>query len=408
MTNSDLDPYKIKKDFPVFEQENGKKPLIFLDSAASAQKPKVVIERLKSFYETEYANVHRGIYQLSDKATTEYEKARTTVASFLGAESSKEIIFTRNATEAINLVAATYGRKFLNEGDEIIVSEAEHHANLVPWQQLRDEKKLKLTVLPIADDGSYIDGSLEKIISNKTKLVAITQMSNVLGSIFPVKKIAETAHSFGAKILIDGCQAAVHLPIDVRDLNCDFYVFSGHKTYGPSGIGVLYGKYNILEEMPPYQYGGDMVASVSYETASFHNAPARFEAGTPAIAQAVGLGAALEYMEKLDRSKIATYETDLVQYAMAKLQTIKEFIPIGTAKNKSGVVTFVIDKIHSNDIATLLDQMGIAVRTGHHCAEPLIRRMGHNSTIRASFAVYNTREDVDALYNGLVKAISFF
>ena len=403
-----INPYDIKKDFPILEQKIRGKPLIFLDSAASAQKPRCVIDGLKNFYEQEYANVHRGLYYFSDMATSKYENARKIVAGFLKAKSEKEIIFTRNATESINLVAASFGRAFLKEGDEIIVSQAEHHANLVPWQILRDEKNLKLTIMPIADDGSYIEGSIEKLISEKTKLVAITHMSNVLGTIFPVKHIAKIAHNFGAKVLVDGCQAAVHLPVDVVNLDCDFYVFSGHKTYAPSGIGVLYGKYDILEKMPPYQFGGDMVSSVSYEKAEFHTPPARFEAGTPAIAQAIGLGIALEYMQKIGQEKIEAYEKELVEYAMAKLAQIDRLKQIGTAKGKSGVLSFVVDGIHSNDIATLLDQMGIAVRTGHHCAEPLVRRMGQNSTIRASFAIYNTKEDVDALYNGIIKAISFF
>jgi cysteine desulfurase/selenocysteine lyase len=405
---ADIDIKKIKQDFPALSKNVHGKKLVFLDSAASAQKPKQVIDGTKEFYESEYANVHRGLYLLSELATDRFEKARKSVAKFLGTPNENEIVFTRGATEAINLVASTWGKKFLKKGDEVLISEAEHHANLVPWQMLRDEIGIVFKVFKVADDGSYIKEEFEKQLSEKTKLVAVTQMSNVLGTIFPVKEIAKKAHEFGAKVLVDGCQGAVHSKIDVKDIDCDFYVFSGHKTYGPSGIGVLYGKYDILCETPPYQYGGDMVDDVSFEKTEFAPPPAKFEAGTPAIAQAVGLGIALEYMMSIGLENIEAYEKKLTEYATQGLSKIDGLRLIGTAKNKGGVFSFVMDCAHPSDISAILDQMGVAVRVGHHCAKPIVKRMGVEATVRASIGIYNDFEDIDMLIKALEKVKKFF
>lgn len=403
-----IDIEKIRSDFPALARVVHGKPLVFLDSAASAQKPKQVIEGVKDFYEQEYANVHRGLYLLSELATDRFEQARRSVAKFLKTPDEKEIVFTRGATEAINLVASTWGDTFLQAGDEVLISEAEHHANLVPWQILRDKKGIILKAFSVGDDGSYIKEEFEKLLSERTKLVAVTHMSNVLGTIFPVKDIINKAKEVGAKTLIDGCQGAVHLDIDVKDLDCDFYVFSGHKTYAPSGIGVLYGKYDLLCEMPPYQYGGDMVEKVTIEKSSFSPPPAKFEAGTPAIAQAVGLGLALEYMMNIGLDNISKYEHELTKYAMKKMSNIEGIRLIGTANNKGGVISFVMNEAHPADVSTILDHMGIAVRVGHHCARPIVQRMGVDATVRASFGMYNTFAEVDELVKGIEKVKSFF
>ncbi len=403
-----FDVYEIRKQFPVLGRLINGKPNTFLDTGASAQKPQCVIDKMLKVYSEDYANVHRGSYLLSEEITEEYEKARRTVQKFINAKSDKEIVFTRNATESINLVAAAWGRKFLKKGDEILISEAEHHANLIPWQQVRDETGCTLKIFKIDDDGSFVWDEFAKLLSEKTKLVAVTAMSNVLGTIFPIKKMAQAAHEVGALILTDACQFAVHHQIDVQDMDCDFLAFSGHKTYGPSGIGVLYGKYDILEKMPPYQCGGDMVDHVSFEKTTFAEPPARFEAGTPAIVQAIGLGEALNFMMNLGLDNITAHEKELTKYATEKLSEIEGLVQIGTAKDKGGVFSFVLKGVHPQDMAFILDKEGVALRVGHHCAEPLVHRMGYESVARATLGLYNTKEDIDRLVKAIEKAKTFF
>ena len=403
-----FDVYEIRKQFPVLGREINGKPNTFLDTGASAQKPQCVIDKMLKVYSEDYANVHRGSYLLSEEITLEYEKARRTVQKFINAKSDKEIVFTRNATESINLVATAWGRKFLKKGDEILISEAEHHANLIPWQQVRDETGCTLKIFKIADDGSFVWDEFAKLLSEKTKLVAVTAMSNVLGTIFPIKKMAQAAHNVGALFLTDACQFAVHHQIDVQDMDCDFLAFSGHKTYGPSGIGVLYGKYDILDSMPPYQCGGDMVDHVSYEKTTFAEPPARFEAGTPAIVQAIGLGEALNFMMNLGLDNITAHEKELTKYATEKLSEIEDLVQIGTAKDKGGVFSFVLKSVHPQDMAFILDKEGVALRVGHHCAEPLVHRMGYESVARATLGLYNTKEDIDRLVKAIEKAKTFF
>ena len=403
-----FDVYEIRKQFPVLGRLINGKPNTFLDTGASAQKPQCVIDKMLKVYSRDYANVHRGSYLLSEEITLEYEKARKIVQKFINAKSDKEIVFTRNATESINLVAAAWGRKFLKKGDEILISEAEHHANLIPWQQVRDETGCTLKIFKIADDGSFVWDEYAKLLSEKTKLVAVTAMSNVLGTIFPIKKMAQAAHEVGALVLTDACQFAVHHQIDVQDMDCDFLAFSGHKTYGPSGIGVLYGKYDILEKMPPYQCGGDMVDHVSYEKTTFAEPPARFEAGTPAIVQAIGLGEALNFMMNLGMDNITAHEKELTKYATEKLSEIEGLVQIGTAKDKGGVFSFVLKNVHPQDMAFILDKEGIALRIGHHCAEPLVHRMGYESVARATLGLYNTKEDIERLVKAIEKAKTFF
>ena len=399
---------KIRKDFPIFDIKVNNKPNTFLDSGASAQKPQCVIDTMVEVYTKEYANVHRGSYLLSEEITYKYEQARKTVQKFLNSANADEIVFTRNATEAINLVASTWGKKFLSKIDEVIITELEHHANLVPWQVLRDEIGFELKICKINDDGSFDIDEFKSLLSGKTKLVALSGMSNVLGTILPLKKIISASHKVGAKVLVDACQLAVHQKIDVQDLDCDFLAFSGHKTYGPTGIGVLYGKYDILDTMPPYQYGGDMVNIVTYQSTTYDVPPARFEAGTPAIVQAIGLGKALEYMMNIGLENIAKHEKELTLYATEKLSQIKGLKLVGTAKDKGGVFSFVVDKIHPQDLAFILNKEGVSVRVGHHCAAPLVRRMGHESVVRASLGLYNTKEDIDILCQAINKAKTFF
>lgn len=402
------DVYEVRKDFPVLAEKINGKPNSFLDSAASAQKPKAVIDRMNEVYFNDYANVHRGAYYLSEKITSDYENARKTVQKFINAASEKEIVFTRNATESINLVASTWGRKFLKKGDEVLISEAEHHANLIPWQMLRDEIGFTLKIFKLADDGSYLEEEYLKNLTTKTKLVAVTGMSNILGTVFPIKEMVKQAHTHGALFLVDACQMAVHKKVDVQDLDCDFLAFSGHKTYGPSGIGILYGKYDILDSMPPYQFGGDMVSTVTYEHTTFDEPPARFEAGTPAIVQAIGLAAALEYMLKLGMENIEAHEKELTEYTTKKLEAVDGLHIVGTAKDKGGVFSFNVEGIHPQDLAFILDKEGVAVRTGHHCAEPLVRRMGFESVARASLGLYTSKEDIDHLIDAVNKAKTFF
>ncbi len=402
------DVYEIRKDFPILGELINGKPNIFMDSAASAQKPLPVLEKMRNLYLQAYANVHRGSYYLSETITAEYEEARSRVHEFLNSLSDKEIVFVRNATEGVNLVASTWGRRYLKAGDEVVVSEAEHHANLVPWQALRDEIGFTLKIFKLGDNGEYLEEEYLKQLTAKTKLVAVAGMSNVLGTIFPIKKMIAQAHAVGALFLVDACQYAVHQKIDVQDLDCDFLVFSGHKTYGPSGIGVLYGKYDVLNTMPPYQYGGDMVASVTYEKAEFNEPPFRFEAGTPAIMQAIGLGEALRYMMNLGMENITAHEDELTRYTTAKLHEIKGLHIVGDAPNKGGVFSFAVDGMHPQDLAFILDKEGVSVRTGHHCAQPIVNRMGYESLARASLGLYNTKEDVDALCAAIIKAQKFF
>lgn len=402
------DVYKIRQDFPVLSQKINGKPNTFLDSAASAQKPQCVIDTMYRLYSSCYANVHRGAYYLSEHMTQEYENARKIVQRFINAASEREIIFTRNATESINLVAACWGRKFLKPGDEVLISQAEHHANLIPWQVIAAETGAELKVFKIADDGSYLEEEYLKLLGPKTKMVAVTAMSNVLGTVFPVRKMAEQAHKAGALFLVDACQAAVHHALDVQQTDCDFLAFSGHKTYGPSGIGVLYGKYKLLDSLPPYQFGGDMVEKVTYEKTTFDEVPARFEAGTPAMVQAIGLGRALQYMQEQGMENIAAHEAELTDYARGRFAEVKGFKEIGTARGKGGVFSFVLGGIHPQDIAFILDKEGVSVRTGHHCAQPLVERMGYTSLARASLGMYSSREDIDIFIAALQKAKTFF
>ena len=402
------DVYKIRQDFPILQKLIDGKPNIYLDSAASAQKPKAVINIMNRILKNEYANVHRGTYALSDKITDKYEKARIIVQKFLNARSAQEIVFTRNATEAINLVAYSWAMENLHQGDEILISEAEHHANLIPWQIVCQKKGCVLRVFKIGDDGAYLPHEFTKSLSDKVKLVAVTAMSNVLGTIFPIKTITAEAHKIGAKVLIDACQAAVHQKIDVQDIDCDFLAFSGHKTYGPTGIGVLYGKSELLKSMPPYQTGGDMVDKVTYQHTTFAEPPSRFEAGTPAIVEAIGLGEALRYMQKIGLENITLHEQELVKYMYEKCREIKDFKHIGSLPNKGGVFSFQVGNIHPQDLAYVLGKDGVAIRIGHHCAEPLVERMGYNSVARASFGLYTTKEDIDAFVKAVTKAQKFF
>ena len=402
--NSNFDIEAVRKDFPILSSEVYGKPLVFLDSGASAQKPKVVIDCIRDIYESYYANVHRGTHYLSQRSTDAYEEARATIADFMNAPSEKNIVFTSGVTESINLVAATWGRKFLGEGDEVVISEMEHHANIVPWQLLREEKGIVIKIAPVGDDGSFSLLDFQSCLSSRTKLVAVTEISNVLGSRIPVKEVARLAHEYGAKVLIDGAQGIVHQGVDVQELDIDFYGWTGHKLYGPSGVGVLYGKADVLESMPPYQGGGDMIERVSFEKTTFQEPPYRFEAGTPPIAQAIGLGTAVKYVSALGMENIAANEKEVLDYARQRLADIDGFREVGTTPDKVGIISFLIDGLHPYDVATILDRQGIATRVGKHCAEPLMDRMGLEGTVRASFGLYNNHADVDALVHGIMKA----
>jgi len=399
---------KIRADFPILSRQVHGCPLVFLDSAASAQKPHPVLETMREFQETEYANIHRGAYWLSQVATERFEAARGKARAFLNAAKDKEIIFTRNATESINLIAASYGRAFLFAGDEVVITELEHHSNIVPWQMLRDEKGIVLKVVPVTDAGEVTVEDFAATLSPKTKLAAFAHVSNALGTILPVKEMTKLAHERGAVVLVDGCQAAPHLPVDVQDIDCDFYAFSGHKVYGPTGIGVLYGREALLKAMPPYQGGGDMISSVSFAKTTWAPLPAKFEAGTPAIAQAVGLGAALDYLSALGWNDVLAHEHDLLAYATDKLMGVEGLSIVGQARDKISVVSFTLDCAHPHDMATILDRSGVAVRAGHHCAQPIMERFGVPATTRASFGVYNTRADADALVAALGRVMEVF
>ncbi len=403
-----FDAEKARADFPILSREVYGKPLTYLDNAASAQKPRVVIEAVKHAYEMEYANVHRGLHFLSNTATQNFEDAREAVRKFLNAGSTEEIVFTRNATEAINLVASSFGGMVLGEGDEIILSILEHHSNIVPWHFHRERRGAVLKWAPVDDDGNFLLEEFERLFTPRTRMVAITQMSNALGSIVPVKEVVRIAHARGVPVLIDGSQSAVHMPVDVRDMGCDFFVFTGHKTYGPSGIGVLYARKEHLEAMPPYQGGGEMIGEVSTDRITYAAPPHRFEAGTPAIVQAIGLGVALDYMMGFDREAIVAHEQMLLDYAMQELSGINTLKVIGQARDKGAIVAFTMQGAHAHDISTVIDRYGVAVRAGTHCTMPLLERFGVTATCRASFALYNTRDDVDRLVDALKAAARIF
>ena len=387
----------IRRDFPILSRTVHGKPLVFLDSAASAQKPQIVIDAVANCYSEEYANIHRGVYFLSQLATEKFEGARGKVQRFLNAAEAREIVFTRNATEAINLVASSYGRRFLKKGDEIILSEIEHHSNIVPWQLLRDETGIVIKVAPVDDRGALLLDRFRALLSERTKLVAVTHMSNALGTVLPVKEIARLAHDAGALVLVDGCQAVPHMPVDVREIDADFYVFSGHKLYGPSGIGVLYAKAPLLEAMPPYQGGGEMIVSVSFEKSTYAPIPHKFEAGTPHIAGAIGLGAAIDYVTATGLNRISNHEHALTTYATERLMAIPGVSLVGTAPGKGSILSFTVEGVHPHDVGTILDHHGIAVRAGHHCAQPVMDRFKVPATVRASLGMYNTEAEVDVL-----------
>jgi cysteine desulfurase/selenocysteine lyase len=405
---SDFDVQSVRADFPILRQTVYGRPLVYLDNASTAQKPRAVIEAMARFYADDYANVHRGVHALSERATQAYEGARGKVRRFLNARDDREIIFVRSTTEAINLVAHTYGRARLGSGDEIVLSVMEHHSNIVPWQLVCEDRGAVLRVVPITDDGELLMEEYARLLSSRTKLVAMAHVSNALGTFNPLAPIIALAHAREIPVLIDGAQAVSHLPVDVQALDCDFYAFSGHKLYGPSGIGVLYGKADLLEAMPPYQGGGEMISSVSFERTTYDRLPHKFEAGTPHIAGAVGLGAALDYVGAIGIDAIGAHERVLLTYATDQLSKVPRLRLIGTAKEKVGVLSFVIDGVHPHDVATVLDREGIAIRAGHHCAQPLMQRFGISGTARASLALYNTREDVDALVAGLGKVLEVF
>jgi len=408
VSNGSYDVDRVRQDFPILAMQVYGKPLVYLDSAASAQKPKAVLERMMQAYSSEYANVHRGLHYLANSATEAYEGARAKVAGFLNAGRSDEIIFTRSATEAVNLVAQTFGPSRIGPGDEIVLSIMEHHANIVPWHFLRERHGAVIKWAPVDDDGNFLLDEFEKLLTARTRIVAITQMSNVLGTIVPVKDVVRLAHARGIPVLVDGSQACVHMDVDVRDIDCEFYVMTGHKLYGPTGIGVLYGKYEHLTAMPPFNGGGEMIREVSRETVTYGDLPHRFEAGTPPIVQAIGLGAAIDYIGSIGKHRIRKHEGALLAYAQEKLRAINSLRIIGTAADKGAIVSFEMKCAHAHDFATVIDRSGIAVRAGTHCAMPLLDRFGVPATCRASFALYNTFEEVDALTSALVKAQELF
>ena len=400
-----LDVYSIRQQFPVLNREVKGKPLIYLDNAATSQKPQAVIDALVNYYSSYNANIHRGIHTLAEEATMAFENTRDAVQQFINAESREQIVFTRGTTEGINLVAYTWGRQNINAGDEIIISTMEHHSNIVPWQILCEEKGAILKVIPISDEGELLLSEYEKLLSPKTKLVSIVHVSNSLGTINPVKQIIDAAHKAGAIVLVDGAQSAVHLDIDVQEMDCDFFAFSAHKLYGPTGVGVLYGKKQLLESMPPFQGGGEMIKEVTFEKTTYNELPYKFEAGTPNIADTIAFKTAMDFIHQTGKEKMSQHEKELLAYATVQLERIPGLKIIGKAREKVSVVSFVIDGLHPQDIGTLLDNRGIAVRTGYHCTQPLMNRFGITGTVRASFAVYNTKEEIDELVMGVQKAI---
>jgi len=398
----------IRRDFPILSRTVYGKPLVYLDNGASAQKPQAVIDAITHAYSNEYANVHRGLHFLSNAATDAYEKARETVRRFLNAGSAEEIVFTKSTTESINTVAYGWGMPNIGEGDEIVLSIMEHHSNIVPWHFIRERQGAKLVWAPVDDDGVFHIEEFEKCLTERTKLVAITQMSNALGTVTPIKEIVRIAHERGIPVLVDGSQAAVHLPVDVQELDCDWYVFTGHKVYGPSGIGVLYGRKERLEEMRPFMGGGEMIENVTEDVVTYNHPPHRFEAGTPPIVQAIGLGAALDYMDSVGRHRIAAHEAELTAYAHERLTQINSLRIFGNAPGKGAIVSFELEGIHAHDVSMVIDRSGVAVRAGTHCAQPLLKRFGVTSTCRASFGMYNTKAEIDALAEALEKARTFF
>ncbi|MBI3780969.1 MAG: cysteine desulfurase [candidate division NC10 bacterium] len=403
-----FDVEKVREDFPILKVKVHGKPLVYLDNAATAQKPQVVIDTISTYYMVENSNIHRGIHFLSLQATRAYEDARDKIKHFLNASHTREIIFVRGTTEGINLVAQSYGRPFIKEGDEIVISAMEHHSNIVPWQMLCEQVGAKLRVIPIDDDGELLIDEYGKLLNQRTKFVSVAHLSNALGTISPVKQIIEMAHRFGVPVLLDGAQATPHLKVDVQDLDCDFYAFSGHKLFGPTGVGVLYGKADLLEAMPPYHGGGDMISSVTFEKTLYNVLPYKFEAGTPNIAGGVGLGAAIDYLNGIGLEAVATYEHELLSYATEAVSQIPGVRLIGTAKQKACVLSFVVDDIHAHDVGTILDEEGVAIRTGHHCAMPVMQRFGVPATARASLAFYNTRKEIDTLVAGIRKVKEVF
>jgi cysteine desulfurase/selenocysteine lyase len=405
---ADFDVQRVRADFPILSRKIQGKPLVYLDNAATTQKPQAVLDALMRYYTLENSNVHRGVHTLSELATEGYEHARETVQRFINAGQASEIIFVRGATEGINLVAQTWARTSIGRSDEIVISAMEHHSDIVPWQMLCEQVGAKLRVAPINDAGELLLDEFARLLSPKTKLVAMVHVSNALGTINPARKIVEMAHAVGARVLLDGAQAIPHTSVDVRALDCDFYVFSGHKVYGPTGIGILYGKAELLEAMPPYQGGGDMISSVTFAKTLYNRVPYKFEAGTPDVSGAIGLGAALDYVSDLGLERIAGHEHDVLAYGTSRLQQIDELRLIGTAREKAGVLSFVLEGIHPHDIGTILDREGIAIRTGHHCAQPLMERFGVPATARASLGLYNTREEIDVLAAGLQKVREVF
>jgi len=408
VANGGYDVDLIRKDFPALALKPYGKDLVYLDNAASAQKPRAVIDRISHAYESEYANVHRGLHFLANAATEAYEAARESVRAFLNAPSVDQIIFTRNASEAINLVAASYGGMVIGEGDEIVLSIMEHHSNIVPWHFHREKRGAKLVWAPIDEEGNFLIEEFEKLLGPRVKMVALTHMSNALGTVVPIKECIRMAHARGIPVLVDGSQASVHMEVDVQDIDADFYVFTGHKVYGPTGIGVLYGRKELLERMPPYNGGGEMISVVTTEGVTYNDPPHRFEAGTPAIVQAIGLGAALDYMRSIGRPAIRAHEDRLVRHAHERLGAINSLRIFGTARDKGAIVSFEMKGAHAHDVATVIDRYGVAVRAGTHCAQPLLQRYGVTSTCRASFGLYNTTGEVDRLADALLKAQSLF
>ncbi len=398
----------IRRDFPILAREVYGKPLVYLDNGASAQKPQAVLDAIAHTYGAEYANVHRGLHFLSNAATDAYEKARETVRGFVNAASVDEIVFTKNATEAINTIAYGWGMPHIGEGDEIVLSIMEHHSNIVPWHFIRERQGAKLVWAPVDEEGVFHLDAFEKCLTERTKLIAITHMSNVLGTVVPIREICRIARERGIKVLVDGSQAAVHMPVDVQELGCDFYVFTGHKLYGPSGIGVLYGRMEALEATIPFQGGGEMIEDVAMEGVTYNHPPHRFEAGTPPIAQAIGLGAAIDYVESIGRARIAAYEAELRDYAQERLRGVNALRILGNAPDKGAIISFELAGIHAHDVSMVIDRAGVAVRAGTHCAQPLLKRFSVTSTCRASFGLYNTRAEVDALVEALEKARTFF
>jgi cysteine desulfurase/selenocysteine lyase len=408
MTNGSYDVGRIREDFPILAMQVYGKPLIYLDNAASAQKPRAVLDRLERAYTSEYANVHRGLHYLANAATDAYEGARAKVAAFLNAPRPEEIVFTRNATEAINLVAYTFGRERIQPGDEIVLSIMEHHSNIVPWHFLRERQGAVIKWAPVDQDGNFLIDEFEKLLTPRTRIVAVTHMSNMLGTVVPAKEVVALAHARGIPVLIDGSQAAVHLDIDVADLDCDFYVFTGHKLYGPTGIGVLYGKHQHLLAMPPFNGGGEMIRDVFEDRITYGDPPHKFEAGTPPIVQAIGLGAAVDYVSSIGKARIRAYEAELSKYAHQRLREINSLRIFGAAREKGAIVSFEMKGAHPHDVATIIDRAGVAVRAGTHCVMPLLARFGVSATCRASFAMYNTKSEVDRLAEALIKAQDFF